>query len=133
MKKLEREFYLCDGIELSKKLLGKVLVRNKNGIITSARIVETEAYMGPDDKAAHSWKGKREGRCSVQYGPGGFAYVYLIYGMYSCFNVVANKPEKPEVSLIRALEPLTGVEHMMTRRNSDKIKNLSYTYYQPPS
>ena len=122
--KLEREFYLCDGIGLSKKLLGKVLVRNKNGIITSARIVETEAYMGPNDKGAHSYGGKREGRCSVQYGPGGFAYVYLIYGMYNCFNVVANGPEKPEVSLIRALEPLTGIEHMMSRRNTDKVKNL---------
>ena len=124
MKKLERDFYLCDGVELSKRLLGKVLVRNKNGIITSARIVETEAYMGPIDKAAHSWKGPRDGRCSVQYGPGGHAYIYLIYGMYSCFNIVANVENVPEVSLIRALEPLTGIEHMIARRKCDKLKNL---------
>lgn len=124
MNKLPREFYLCDGIELSKKLLGKILVRNSGGVVTSARIVETEAYMGPIDKAAHSYKSKPGGRCNIQYGPGGFAYVYLIYGMYSCFNIVANVENVPEVSLIRALEPLTGIDVMMERRKTGKINNL---------
>ncbi|MGN1097604.1 MAG: DNA-3-methyladenine glycosylase [Clostridia bacterium] len=122
--KLNREFYLCDGIELSRKLLGKVLVRKKSGFITAARIVETEAYMGEIDKAAHSYKRKTDGRCNIQYGVGGFAYVYLIYGMYSCFNVVANAENVPEVSLVRALEPLRGIDEMMRRRNCDKVKNL---------
>lgn len=124
MYRLPREFYLCDGIELSKKLLGKILVRNSGGVLTSARIVETEAYMGTVDKAAHSYKNNPGGRCSVQYGPGGFAYVYLIYGMYSCFNIVANAEGVPEVSLIRALEPLEGIKVMAARRKTDKIKNL---------
>lgn len=124
MNKLPRDFYLCDGVELSKKLLGKVLVRSKNGLVTSARIVETEAYMGEADKAAHSYRGRPDGRCNIQYGPGGFAYVYLIYGMYSCFNIVANREGVPEVSLVRALEPLTGIDIMAARRGTDKIKNL---------
>ncbi len=124
MYKLPREFYLCDGIELSKKLLGKILVRDKGGVVTRARIVETEAYMGTVDKAAHSYKNNSGGRCNIQYGPGGFAYVYLIYGMYSCFNIVANAEGIPEVSLIRALEPLDGIKTMMERRKTDKIKNL---------
>ncbi len=122
--KLDRDFYLCDGVELSEKLLVKILVHNKNGLITKGRIVETEAYMGKTDKAAHSYGTKGKERCLVQYGPGGFAYVYLIYGMYSCFNVVANGPDIPEVSLIRALEPLEGLDIMSRRRGTDKVKNL---------
>ncbi len=121
--KLNREFYLCDGIELSQRLLGKVLVRKKDEIITAGRIVETEAYMGETDKAAHSFKG-RTARCEIQYGLGGYAYVYLIYGMYSCFNVVANGENKPEVSLIRALEPIRGIDEMKKRRKCQKVANL---------
>ncbi len=124
MEKLPREFYLCNGIELSKRLLGKILVRNKGGLVTAARIVETEAYMGESDRAAHSYRGNPGGRCNIQYGPGGFAYIYLIYGMYSCFNVVANVENVPEVSLIRALEPSEGIEIMAERRRTDKLKNL---------
>ncbi len=122
--KLKRDFYLCDGVELSEKLLGKILVRNKNGLITKGKIVETEAYMGKTDKAAHSYGTKGKQRCAAQYGSGGFAYVYLIYGMYSCFNVVANAPGIPEVSLIRALEPLEGIDIMAERRGTDKVKGL---------
>lgn len=124
LMKLERDFYFCDGVELSKRLLGKVLVRNKNGVITKGRIVETEAYMGEADKAAHSCRGRRDGRCRIQYGPGGYAYVYLIYGMYSCFNVVANISGIPHVSLIRALEPVFGIDEMQRRRNNRRLTAL---------
>lgn len=122
--KLNREFYLCDGIELSKRLLGKILVRKKGEEITKGRIVETEAYMGKADKAAHSYGKKGKNRCEIQYGPGGFSYIYLIYGMYCCFNITSNTENIPEVSLIRAIEPVEGIEIMRQRRKTDKLKNL---------
>lgn len=122
--KLEREFYLCDGITLAKNLIGKVLVHETYEGTTKGIIVETEAYMGEIDKAAHSYKGKKEGRTNIQYGEGGYAYIYMIYGMYYCMNVVANKAEKPEAVLIRALEPLEGIELMEKRRKTDKKRNL---------
>lgn len=124
-KKLEREFYQTDGVCLAKSLLGKVLVRESPEGLTSGVIIETEAYMGPDDAAAHSYRHKgRDGRTNIQYGPGGFAYVYLIYGMYCCFNVTANAPGAPECVLIRALEPLDGIELMKSRRGVNDVKKL---------
>ena len=122
--KLERDFYMCDGLTLAKKLLGKILVRNGPEGEAAGRIVETEAYMGKTDPAAHSYRSGRDGRTAIQYGCGGFAYIYLIYGMYSCINVVANLPEYPEVVLLRALEPVRGIELMKKRRGTDKLKNL---------
>ena len=124
-KKLSREFYERDGITLAKALLGKVLVHKTKEGIRKAIIVETEAYMGEKDAAAHSYKKRNpNGRTNIQYGRGGYAYVYLIYGMYSCFNVVANKEEIPECVLIRALEPLEGIELMEKSRKTEKQKNL---------
>jgi DNA-3-methyladenine glycosylase len=87
-------------------------------------IVETEGYMGREDPAAHSYKGKPQGRVSVQYGPGGFAYVYLIYGMYYCLNVVTQKKGRPECVLIRALAPLEGLELMQKRRRGRRERHL---------
>ena len=124
MGKLNRKFYLKSADELAPALLGKVLVHKTAEGVTSGIIVETEAYIGPDDKGAHSCGGVPTPRTAVMYGQGGFAYVYLIYGMYSCFNVVANVKDKPEAVLIRALEPLDGVELMQKRRASDKLENL---------
>ncbi len=124
MGKLNRNFYLRSAEELAPALLGKILVHKTAEGVTSGIIVETEAYIGPDDKGAHSCGGVPTARTSVMFGKGGFAYVYLIYGMYSCFNVVANVKDKPEAVLIRALEPLDGVELMKMRRGTDKPENL---------
>ncbi len=123
-EKVNREFYLKGAEELAPALLGKVLVHKTAEGVTSGIIVETEAYVGPDDKGAHSCGGVPTPRTAVMYGKGGFAYVYLIYGMYSCFNVVANVKEKPEAVLIRALEPLDNLELMKKRRGTDKLENL---------
>ena len=124
MAKLNRKFYLKSASELAPALLGKILVHKTAEGVTSGIIVETEAYIGPDDKGAHSCGGVPTARTAVMFGQGGFAYVYLIYGMYSCFNVVANEKDKPEAVLIRALEPLDGVELMKSRRGTEKLENL---------
>ena len=122
--KLPREFYLTDGVSLAKELLGKVLVHDTPEGRISGIIVETESYMGPADKAAHSYKASSFGRTNVQYGPGGYAYIYLIYGMHSCMNVVANGENVPEAVLIRALQPLEGIERMQLLRNKEKVADL---------
>ncbi len=124
MIKLEREFYLQDALGLARALVGKVMVRQTAQGMVSGRIVETEAYMGTADAAAHSYRGNPGGRVNIQYGPGGFAYVYLIYGMHCCLNVVANGEGIPECVLIRALEPIAGLELMRRRRGRDAIKDL---------
>ncbi len=116
MKKLEREFYNRDSIVVAKELLGKVLVHEIDGQRISAKIIETEAYMGVEDKAAHSYGGRRTSRVEVMYGSPGFSYIFLIYGMYCCFNIVTNEKEIPQAVLIRAVEPLEGTEWMAQRR-----------------
>ena len=123
MKRLPRSFYLGETLDIAKALLGRFLVTSLPEGVTVGRIVETEAYLGPKDKAAHSYKKKGpEGRVSVQYGTGGYAYVYLIYGMHCCFNVVTGPEEVPEVVLIRALEPVdwqNSLSLMASRRGVD--------------
>ncbi len=120
---LNKDFYLCDGIELSRKLLGKVLCRRTENGILKARIVETEAYMGQGDKAAHAAKGKTD-RTAVLFEDGGRTYIYLIYGMYCCLNISANVKDVPDCVLIRALEPIDGISQMCKNRNTDKVFNL---------
>jgi DNA-3-methyladenine glycosylase len=122
--KLTRDFYLVNGVTLAENLIGKVLVHASAEGITKGIIVETEAYMGDIDDAAHSYRGKKDGRTNIQYGEGGYAYIYLIYGMHYCMNIVANKEERPEAVLIRALEPIEGLDLMKQRRNTDKLHNL---------
>ena len=120
MNKLPFAAYQTDGITLARRLLGcKLLHRTADGL-AGGIIVETEAYMGLADDAAHSWRGNPGGRVNVQYGPGGFAYIYLIYGMHSCMNVVANGEGIPEAVLIRALMPDTGLDLMRSRRPKAK-------------
>ena len=122
--KLRREFYERDTLVVARELLGKNLVRSTPEGITTGKIVEVEAYIGPEDAAAHTFRGLRSSRTEVAFGPGGYAYVYLIYGMYNCFNIVTGTVGKPEVVLIRALEPIEGLELMKKRRNTEAVKNL---------
>jgi DNA-3-methyladenine glycosylase len=125
---LQRAFYERDTITVAKDLLGKVLVHESTEGTTKGRIVETEAYCGPEDQAAHSSGGRRTPRNEVMYGEKGHAYVYLIYGMYFCVNITAgNMLGKPEAVLLRALEPVAG-EKMMARRrgvNDGWLGNLA--------
>ncbi len=107
MKKLSRLFYRRDAEALSRDLIGTVLVHRRQGQTYAARIVETEAYVGPHDLASHSSKGRTK-RTEVMFGPAGHAYVYLIYGMYEMFNIVAGKTGSGQAVLIRAAEPLDG-------------------------
>ena len=118
---LSPEVYAADGITLARRLLGCRLVHETPEGAAGGVIVETEAYMGLSDDAAHSYRGRPGGRVNVQYGPGGFAYIYLIYGLHSCMNVVANGADLPEAVLIRALRPDQGLELMYRRR--PKAKN----------
>lgn len=117
-KKLALEFYMQPNVcTVAKKLLGKVLCTNINGSVTKARIVETEAYDGIHDRASHAWNNRRTNRTSVLYETGGISYVYFCYGLHHLFNVVINKKEIPQAVLIRAAEPIAGIETMLKRRN----------------
>jgi len=102
---LPRHFYVNDTQEVAKALLGKYLVHTINGISRIGKIVEVEAYLGPHDLAAHSAKG-RTPRTEVMFGPPGFAYIYLIYGLYYCMNVVTEAEGHASAVLLRALEPI---------------------------
>jgi DNA-3-methyladenine glycosylase len=116
-KKLSREFYTRgDTLLVARELLGKRLVVPSQGARVSGIIVETEAYLGPEDKAAHSFNHRRTPRTEVMYERGGAAYVFFIYGMYYQFNVVVNRAEIPHAVLVRAVEPEEGVELMRARR-----------------
>jgi DNA-3-methyladenine glycosylase len=109
MRKLTRDFYAQDTIVVAKALLGKLLIHKVNGIEYIAKIVETEAYLGPHDLAAHSCRGLTK-RTQVMFGPPGYAYVYLIYGIYNCVNVVTEAEGHASAVLIRALEPIQNIE-----------------------
>lgn len=122
--KINRNFYNRDGLTVSEELLGKTLVHITEEGITKGKIVEVEAYMGAQDKAAHSYGNLCSERTKIQYGEGGYAYVYLIYGMHICMNIVANRETIPEAILIRALEPLEGIDLMKKRRKTNNIKLL---------
>lgn len=122
--KLNRSFYGENAVDLSKQLLGKYLVHIVRNEELIGRIAEVEAYMGYGDKAAHSYKGKRTARTEVMYGEEGHAYVYFIYGMYYCLNVVAAEKEVAQAVLIRAVEPVKGVEYMANYRYGKAIEEL---------
>jgi len=125
--KLKREFYLReDTVEVAHDLLGKlIVVPDSEGRRVSGMIVETEAYLGVEDRAAHSYGGRRTPRNEVMYGPAGRVYVFFVYGMYNQFNVVTGPADHPHAILIRAVEPVEGIEIMRERRGGKKDRNLT--------
>jgi DNA-3-methyladenine glycosylase len=125
MAKLDRSFYLNDTAQVARQLLGKLLVREEDGKRISGIIVETEAYLGLSDRAAHSFGGRKTRRNEAMYGQGGHAYVYFIYGMYFCLNAVTGPAGVPEAVLIRALEPVEGLDFMAAGRYNTEYAKLS--------
>jgi DNA-3-methyladenine glycosylase len=120
-KKLPATFYEGeDVVSISKELIGKILATRFEGKLTAGRIVETEAYNGVTDKASHAWNGRRTNRTEIMYAPGGVAYVYLCYGIHHLFNVVTNVKDTPNAVLIRAVEPVVGIDIMFERTNKSK-------------
>lgn len=122
---LAKDFYDRDTLTVARELLGKNLVNETSGFRVSGRIVEVEAYMGPLDKAAHSYNFRRTERVEAMYGEAGTVYVFFIYGMHYCFNVVTNGINMPEAVLIRALEPLEGLDTMSHNRFGKSLEELS--------
>lgn len=121
---LRRKFYARqDTAKIARELLGKLLVVPSESGRVSGMIVETEAYLGEIDRAAHSYGGRRTKRNEVMYGEAGFAYVFFVYGMYDQFNCVTGRPGTPHAILIRAVEPVEGIEIMHERR--PKAKRLT--------
>ena len=123
MKKLPKSFYTrTDVVQISKDLLGKYLVTEFDGQRTVGKIVETEAYRAPDDKACHAHLNRFTKRTQVMFEEGGVAYVYLCYGIHHMFNVVTAKKGMAHAILVRGIEPIENVELMMERRGMDKLK-----------
>jgi len=130
MRKLPIEFYHRDDVILvAKELLGKILVTKFDGIETSGRIVEVEAYNGTIDKASHAYGGRRTQRTEIMFACGGVAYVYLCYGIHHLFNVVTNDKDIPHAILIRAVEPIKGIDMMLQRTAK---KKADYTLSKGP-
>jgi len=124
MEKLPVSFYQRkDVLLIARQLLGKLLVTRFLKTETSGRIVEVEAYAGAIDRASHAYAGRRTNRNEVMYAEGGVAYVYLCYGIHHLFNVVTNYEDIPHAILVRALEPVTGIETMLKRVGKENPDN----------
>ena len=122
MKKLSLDFYKRkDVVAIAKELIGKIVVTKFKGLTTSGRIVETEAYVAHVDKASHAFGGRRTSRNEHMYAHAGTAYVYICYGMHQMFNIVTNDKDIPDAVLIRAIEPLEGVDIMLQRTGKPKL------------
>ena len=127
MKKVPLSFYdREDVVQIARELLGKLIVTNFEHQITSARIVETEAYIGITDKASHSYGHRRTARNEHMYSAPGTSYVYICYGMHQMFNIVTNKKDIPDAVLIRAVEPMKGID-IMSIRTDKNIKDKTIT------
>lgn len=115
-------FQQPDTIGLARFLLGKVIHTYFDGEHTAGIITETEAYLGVNDRASHAWRHRRTRRTEIMYGHGGIAYVYLCYGIHHLFNVVTSVEGDPQAVLIRAIQPLLGIDMMLTRRGKLKTE-----------
>jgi DNA-3-methyladenine glycosylase len=116
LEPLPRAFYARPVLTVARACIGKLLVhRTKEGLMVG-RIVETEAYRGPEDRAAHSFGGRRTARTEVMFGPPGHAYIFFVYGMHYQFNIVTTRAGDPHAVLVRGVEPLAGAEWMAKRR-----------------
>jgi DNA-3-methyladenine glycosylase len=122
--KLPRAFYEQKTLDVARQLLGKNLVRRHPDGTTIGRIVETEAYIGPEDKACHASRG-RTARTEIMFGHAGHAYVYMIYGFHYMLNIVTEAADFPAAVLIRAVEPLRGVRLMQSRRRTERLRSLA--------
>ena len=122
--KLAREFYEQPTVQAAQRLLGKYLVRVHPDGVTTGMILETEAYIGLEDKASHASRG-RTPRNGVMFGPAGFAYVYVIYGLHHCLNAVTEPEGYPAAVLIRAVQPCEGLELMQARRRQEDLRLLA--------
>ena len=124
--RLAQDFFAQDTISVARHLLGQRLVhRLGDGTRLSGRIIETEAYLGVADPAAHSFGDRRTPRTEVMFGRAGLSYVYFIYGMHFCLNVVTGAEKIPEAVLLRALDPIEGIEHMKTQKAQKSIHHLA--------
>jgi DNA-3-methyladenine glycosylase len=124
MKKLELDFYRRENVlEVARDLIGKILVTKWEGVTTSGRIVECEAYAGITDRASHAYSGRRTRRTEIMYAAGGVAYVYLCYGIHQMFNVVSATQNVPHAILIRALDPVAGTKIMLQRTGKSLVDN----------
>ena len=125
--KLDYHFYQRDAVTVAKELLGKFLVREIDDQKIIVKIVDTEAYMGAEDKASHAYNNKKTKRTKNMFARGGIAYIYLIYGMYYCFNIVTAAEDNPHAVLIRAVETVKGLELIKENRKikSKKIEELT--------
>ena len=122
-KILDYSFYARpDVLQISRELLGKVLVSEMDGIRTSGIITETEAYAGIHDKASHAYGNRQTKRTATMFGPPGISYVYLCYGIHHLFNVVTHQEGIPHAVLVRAIEPLEGIEEILRRRKKEKLR-----------
>lgn len=123
MKKIPAGFYRRDNVlQVAEELIGKLLVTNWGGELTSGRIVECEAYAGPGDMASHASGGRRTKRNEPMYARGGICYVYLCYGIHHLFNVVTHDKDIPQAVLIRSLEPIDGIPVMLNRTRREKLE-----------
>jgi DNA-3-methyladenine glycosylase len=122
--KIPRSFYEQSTLDVARQLLGKYLVRKLAEGTTVGRIVETEAYVGPEDKACHASRG-RTARTEIMFGRAGHAYVYFVYGFHHMLNIVTEKMDFPSAVLIRAVEPVKGVTLMQERRGIETLRNLA--------
>ncbi len=121
LKILDENFYTRkDVVKIAKELLGKIIVTCFDAQLTAARITETEAYNGAVDKASHAYNNRRTKRTEIMYAGGGAAYVYLCYGIHHLFNVVTNLKDVPHAVLIRAAEPVMGIDLMLLRTHKKK-------------
>lgn len=124
---IEKDFYQRDALSVAKEILGDYLVREVDGRKIKAIIVETESYIGALDKACHAYNYKKTERTKPLFEEGGIAYVYLIYGLYHCLNIVTNIKDEPEAVLIRAIEPIDNLDYLSNVRFNKSYDELTKT------